>query len=141
MGTAGAAFVKANRKEPEPPAERKTSAMEKLALKKLRREAKRAGATLESGGEGGLPSSLVLGVMRRDRYRCKTCGGQKHLSLHHKGGLEHPGSKWLAKKGHSNDPNNIVTTCKDCHDNIHNKDRAKGAEHAESLSGEANHGY
>ena len=101
---------------------------ERRALENLRQEAKEAGASLQSDGEGGLPSSLVLGVMRRDEYKCKRCGKRENLSVHHKGHLENPVSRWLKKKGKSNDENNIVTICGACHDAIHNEDRAEGEE-------------
>jgi len=107
---------------------------EQRALENLRQEAKDAGATLANNGEGGLPSSLVLGVMRRDGFRCKRCSSQENLTVHHKGHLENPASRWLRKKGRSNDENNIVTLCagprKDgspgCHDDIHEEDRKAG---------------
>jgi hypothetical protein len=103
---------------------------ERRALHKLRMEAKRAGASLSSAGRGGLSPSLVLTIFRRDKYRCKVCGGDGKesggLQLHHKGNVENPASRWLAQKGRSNDPNNITTICASCHDNIHDEDRAKG---------------
>jgi hypothetical protein len=69
---------------------------------------------------------MVLGVMRRDEYRCKRCGGREGLSLHHKGGVV--ASKWLAKKGHSGDFNNVTTICGKCHDAIHQQARAAGVD-------------
>jgi len=99
---------------------------EQRALENLRQEAKDAGATLANNGEGGLPSSLVLGTMRRDEWKCKKCGRQADLSVHHKGHLENPVSRWLKKKGKSNDENNITTICANCHDDIHNEDRERG---------------
>jgi len=99
-------------------------APEAKALEKLRDEAAAKGATLATGGKGGLPPSLVLGVMRRDEYRCHRCGQNKDLSLHHKGGIV--ASKWLSKKGHRLDFNNITTLCTKCHDAIHQQARAEG---------------
>lgn len=99
---------------------------ERRALATLRKEARQHHATLASGGKGGLPSSFVLGVFRRDRYQCKVCGGRKNLGLHHKGGIV--GSKWLSKKGHRLDLNNVVTICEKSHDEIHNKARAEGVD-------------
>lgn len=101
---------------------------EQRALDKLRREAKQRGATLHSDGEGGLPPSLALGVFRRDKFRCKRCGGKQDLSLHHKGGI--PASKWLVNKGHSNDPNNLVVICNHCHDAIHQEARDEGLDNS-----------
>ncbi len=101
------------------------SPQERRALDLLRKEADKYGVELENDGEGGLPSSLVLKVMRRDKYKCKRHGGRdKPITVHHKGGIVE--SKWLDTKGHTNDPNNIVTLCVDCHDDIHNKARKEG---------------
>lgn len=97
---------------------------EAKALERLRDEAAAKGATLATGGKGGLPPSFVLGIMRRDEYRCKRCGGDKDLSLHHKGGIV--ASKWLSKKGHHLDFNNVTTLCSGCHDAIHNAAREEG---------------
>jgi len=57
----------------------------------MMKEAKAAGATLDNNGEGGLAPSLVLGIMRRDHFRCvnEDCPTpQKNLSLDHISG--HP---------------------------------------------------
>lgn len=111
---------------PRDPSRDKLPAGERAALRKLRDEARRAGATLPNGGKGGLPPSLVLGVMRRDQFTCKVCGGQENIGVHHKGGIVE--SKWLSMKGHSNEPNNLVTICEPCHDRIHQKARAEGTD-------------
>lgn len=105
---------------------RKTPAEEKAALRTIRKEAAAAGATLHSDGKGGLPSTLVLGVFRRDEWRCKACGGKSDLLVHHKGGVENPASRWLLRKGKSNDSNNIVTLCAKDHSALHDADRAGG---------------
>lgn len=104
---------------------------EEVALEKLKAEAEEAGAILTSDGEGGLPPSLVLGVMRRDKFTCKVHGDKGEddyggLQVHHKGGIVE--SKWLSKKGHANEPNNIVTICAKGHDEIHNKAREDGVD-------------
>jgi len=101
-------------------------APEAKALERVREEAAAKGATLLTNGKGGLPPSLVLGEMRRDEYRCKRCGGREGLSLHHKGGVV--ASRWLAKKGHSGDFNNVTTICGKCHDAIHQQARAAGVD-------------
>lgn len=102
-----------------------TDPNDEAVLRRLRRDAASAGATLATGGKGGLPPTLVRDVMRRDEFRCKACGTNQKLIVHHKGGLEAPVSRWLATKGKSNDPNNIVTLCTTCHDSIHDEDRAR----------------
>lgn len=99
---------------------------EQMALDKIRSEAKQHKATLNSGGKGGLPPSLVLGVFRRDEWRCKLCGGNQDLSVHHKSGTKNLVTTALRKRGHTNDPNNLVTICNRDHDRIHNLDREVG---------------
>jgi hypothetical protein len=102
---------------------------ERHALHKLRMDAHKAGVKLASAGRGGLSPSLVLHVLRRDGFRCKLCGGDGGgvgISLHHLGGLENPTSKWLARKGKSNEPANVVAICTTCHDQVHDADRARG---------------
>lgn len=106
-------------------------AQERGALRAIQREARQRGVLLTSGGKGGLPPSLVLGVLRRDDWKCKVCGetGTKDnggLGIHHKGGI--PESGWLRRKGHINDPNNLVSICNRCHDSVHEKARAEGIE-------------
>lgn len=109
------------------PAEPALSPQEARALDVLRAEAAAHGVTLKTNGVGGLPPSLVLGVMRRDGYRCHRCGRTDHpLDVHHKGDLMHPASRWLAAHGKANTLPNLVTVCAQCHDAIHAEDRAKG---------------
>jgi 5-methylcytosine-specific restriction endonuclease McrA len=131
MSEVSANFVKARRRAGK--GEQQRSPGEQKALDTMRREADRWGVTLENDGEGGLPSSLVLRVMRRDKYRCKRHGGRdKPLTVHHKGGIIE--SKWLDTKGHQNDPNNIVTLCTDCHDDIHEKARKEGVDSSQKTA-------
>lgn len=110
---------------------RKLPAEERHALLKIQQGARKAGAVLKSSGEGGLPPSLVLGVMRRDQFTCKVHGDKGEgeysgLTVHHKGGIVE--SKWLSTKGHSNDPNNIVTLCDKAHNAIHVKAKKEGVD-------------
>lgn len=105
----------------------KTSAEEKGALQRMRKEAAAKGAKLHNGGVGGLPSSTVLHVFRRDDFTCKKCGTRDNpIGVHHKGGI--PDSAWLKKKGHRNDLNNMVTICDECHDDVHEEAREEGKE-------------
>jgi cytochrome c553 len=124
MSNAVVRLVK-NRK-PDRSQEDKLGENEQKALAKLQAEAKQQGATLATGGKGGLPPSLVLGVMRRDEYKCKKCGESKDLSVHHKAGTPNLVSRAMRRKGHSNDPNNLVTVCAGCHDDVHQEDRDAG---------------
>lgn len=104
------------------------NAQERRALQKIRLEAKAKAASLTTNGKGGLPPSLVLHVFRRDEWRCKRCGcdgnGRGGLTMHHKAGVV--ASRWLDEKGHANDPNNLVTLCKSCHDAVHEDAKARG---------------
>jgi 5-methylcytosine-specific restriction endonuclease McrA len=94
------------------------------ALERLRAAAAAVGATLAKEGKGGLPSSIALGVFRRDEYRCKKCGGREMLELHHKGDLKHPPSLRLARMSVGLDPKTICCVCEKCHDRIHAADEA-----------------
>lgn len=131
MGLALAKWTRHKRLAEHRDGERPLSAPERRALQLMRRGARQAGSKLSSAGKGGLPPSLVLGVMRRDQYTCKVCGrvgddDNGGIGVHHKGGIVE--SKWLSQKGHSNDPNNIVTICNRCHDRIHQRARAEGVD-------------
>jgi len=83
--------------------------------------------------------------MKRDGYQCKVCGemGDKYanggIGVHHKGGIVE--SKWLSKKGHSNNPNNIVTICNRCHDQLHQKARAEGRDSSQVEPEGDQHGH
>lgn len=123
--------------------EKPLSREERKALHNLRKEAKEHGATLESNGKGGLNPSLVLTVMRRDDYTCKRCDKNQHLTVHHKGGIVE--SKWLSQKGHKNEPQNIVTLCADCHDQIHEQAKKDGIDSSQVTPkgdvGKGKHGH
>ena len=134
------AKTKPNQPNDEKPEwERGLNGDEQKALVALQREAKKAGATLANGpdgpGTGGLPSSLVLGIFRRDadargRFACKACGGHGErgngLSVHHKGGDAR--SRWLSKMGHRTVPENFAVLCERCHDAVHRKAREDGTD-------------
>lgn len=112
---------------PRPP----LSAEERLALRRMRQEAQDAGAKLRHAGRGGLSPSLVRAVMRRDGYECKIHGDRGEgeyggLEVHHKGGVVE--SEWLSRKGHKNEPQNLVTLCHKAHDEIHGRARAEGVD-------------
>jgi|GEM_PF-2443301 len=50
-------------------------------------------------------------VLRRDRWRCQKCGAtDKPLHVHHKVSLS---------RGGTNDLDNLVTLCEDCHAEYH----------------------
>lgn len=110
---------------------------QKNALKKMQREAKAADSFLTSGGKGGLDPGLVLHVMRRDEFKCKSCGelGDKEanggIGVHHVGGIVT--SKRTSRMGHKNQPNNLVTICESCHDREHNEARENGEDSSQVL--------
>lgn len=126
MGIAAKTFMNKGYGGDDRPKEANLNPSEQAALDRVQREAADAEATLLTDGKGGLPPSLVLGVMRRDRYRCKRCGGSDGLSMHHKGGIV--ASAWLQKKGHSMDMNNLATICGKCHDALHGQARKDGVD-------------
>jgi len=113
------------------PQKKKLNAEERKALAKLKFEAKKRGATLHNGGEGGLPPSLVWHILRRDKFECKACGTNKDLTLHHKGGIV--GSKWLSKQGHKTTPENLVVLCNSCHSKMHEEAREEGVDSSQVL--------
>ena len=137
MGQASIAYAKSQQKDQPKPEKRKLSAQERNALKKLRREAKQAGATLETNGEGGLAPSLVLGVMRRDKYTCTNgdCPNPKknltvdHISGHPKeiasdrGARNRKDLRRGVALGHVNTMDAIHTLCATCHDSVHDRER------------------
>jgi hypothetical protein len=113
------------------------NAQEKLALKKIRREAKAAGATLKSDGEGGLAPSIALGVFRKYKWRCdnEDCPTPKNLlDLDHKSGhareiARDPKARKNAdlkrgiKLGHVNKIDALHVLCSACHDRVHSRER------------------
>jgi hypothetical protein len=106
----------------------------------IQQEAKKAGATLKSGGEGGLDPELALKVFRRDKWRCSipNCKApQKNLDLDHIGG--HPKEikeavasgedvsplvKAGAAKGHTDTMDDLHVICESHHNAVHARERA-----------------
>lgn len=104
---------------------------DRRAYASLLAEAKKNHATLDNDGRGGLPPKLVWMRMRKDRWKCKKCGGRDNLSVHHKAGAENMVGPAVAALGHRPTMKAIVTICGSCHDDIHNEDRAEGEEAGE----------
>lgn len=94
---------------------------EQRAMDNTLKEAEEAEAEIRRGGFGGLIPSLALGIYRRDKFRCKRCGGADDLGLHHKGGEKASRHAWRKKK---NTTNNLVVLCQDCHNSVHTQDNA-----------------
>jgi 5-methylcytosine-specific restriction endonuclease McrA len=137
MGEAAKRWAKAQEeiRKSDRPQEDELRPEEQKALDTIQREAKERHSFLTSGGKGGLPPSLVLGVLRRDKYTCKTCGEKGDqdnggIGIHHKyqhlaDSKERKKGMLANKQGRRNDPSQMVTICKRCHDNVHEEDRAE----------------
>jgi len=138
MSKAAIDYARSNEKQPQDkPQPKKWSAQERLCLKKIRREAKAAGATLESNGEGGLNPSLVLGIFRKGGWKCsnENCPSPKkdltvdHISGHPKEIRRDPNARKRAdlkrgiKLGHVNVTAALHVLCALCHDAVHDRER------------------
>jgi 5-methylcytosine-specific restriction endonuclease McrA len=53
---------------------------------------------------------LRLQVLRRDAWRCQSCGGMSNLEVHHKEFRSHSGDD-VAE--------NLITLCTTCHSGVH----------------------
>ena len=136
MSKASVDYAKANQK-PQQDDKPKWNAQERLALKKIRREAKAAGATLKSDGEGGLRPSLALGVFRKGGWKCsnENCPTPKkmldldHISGHEKEIEQDPKArkrkdlKRGIALGHVNKIDALHILCAHCHDECHQRER------------------
>jgi 5-methylcytosine-specific restriction endonuclease McrA len=49
-------------------------------------------------------------VLRRDRWRCQSCGTMSNLEVHHKEFRSHSGD---------DSEQNLITLCSACHANVH----------------------
>ena len=49
-------------------------------------------------------------VLRRDGWRCQSCGAMSNLEVHHK--------EFRSRSGHDSELN-LITLCKGCHANLH----------------------
>jgi hypothetical protein len=137
MGKPSVDYAKANQQPQDDHDKPKWNSQERLALKKIRREAKAAGATLKSDGEGGLAPSLALGVFRKYKWRCsnENCPTPKkdldldHISGHpqeiaaDKGARNRKDLKLGIKLGHVNKIDALHVLCAKCHDAVHNRER------------------
>lgn len=145
MGKNLAKVMEQKRKSDRPKGDRLSPA-EANALKKIKREGAAAGSFLTSGGKGGLPPSLVLHVMRRDKFTCKVCGelGSKEnggIGVHHK--FQHitaPRERLKGilanREGRRNDPEQMTTICAKDHDKVHQRDRKEyGGQDADEEDG------
>jgi 5-methylcytosine-specific restriction endonuclease McrA len=51
-------------------------------------------------------------ILRRDTWRCQSCGATSRLEVHHK--------QFRSQSGHDSEPN-LITLCSNCHARIHRK--------------------
>jgi len=51
-------------------------------------------------------------VLRRDGWRCQSCGTMSNLEVHHK--------RFRSQSGHDSEEN-LITLCARCHARIHNR--------------------
>lgn len=124
MGDQAARYMSFRRKP-----EKAMPTSESKALERLQAEAIAHGATLHSEGKGGLPASIVLGILRRDAWHCHKCGGREDLTLHHKADvLASDYLRRLHKVAGRTDPKNLVVLCHSCHDQVHENARKQGQE-------------
>jgi len=100
-------------------------------------EAKNYGATLQSGGHGGVDPEIALKVFQRDNWRCanENCPTpRKDLTLDHIAGHAHEIEKDpIARKqsdlrmgieeGHVDKVDALHVLCAACHDRVHLRER------------------
>ena len=55
-------------------------------------------------------AALRQRVLRRDRWRCQSCGAMSNLEVHHK--------QFRSHSGHDSEEN-LITLCSDCHLILH----------------------
>ena len=53
-------------------------------------------------------------VLRRDRWRCQSCGNMSNLEVHHK--------QFRSHSGHDSEEN-LITLCASCHQEMHSRRR------------------
>ena len=53
---------------------------------------------------------IMLDILWRDEFTCQLCGSHRHLQVHH----IKPRSK-----GGDNSEDNLLTLCRDCHEDVH----------------------
>ncbi len=54
--------------------------------------------------------NLKQQVLRRDRWRCQSCGTKSNLEVHHK--------QFRSHSGHDSEEN-LITLCRRCHAEVH----------------------
>jgi 5-methylcytosine-specific restriction endonuclease McrA len=56
--------------------------------------------------------NLCQEILRRDGWRCQSCGSMSNLEVHHQEFRSHAGS---------DSEENLITLCSDCHARAHNR--------------------
>ncbi len=56
-------------------------------------------------------------ILRRDGWRCQSCGTMTNLEVHHREFRSHSGA---------NSEENLITLCTACHDRVHRRYAANG---------------
>lgn len=56
------------------------------------------------------PEAMRMQVMVRDGHRCRSCGSQTELTVHH---------CWMLSRGGRTVPDNLITLCATCHGSVH----------------------
>lgn len=115
----------------------KKSLRDAKTLQTIQKEAKTHGATLASGGKGGLDPALALDVFRKGGWKCsnKKCPTPKknlsldHISGHPKeikedGAQNQPDLKKGVSLGHINVPAALHVMCEPCHSRVHDRENA-----------------
>jgi ATP-dependent DNA helicase RecQ len=62
--------------------------------------------------ESGMYESLRQQVLRRDGWRCQSCGTMSNLEIHHKEFRSHSGD---------DSQENLITLCTTCHASAHHR--------------------
>ena len=66
-------------------------------------------------GSATLNDDIRRPILERDKHKCRFCGSEKNLDIHHIDGDSYD------KKGlrANNDPDNLITLCHKCHAKLH----------------------
>jgi 5-methylcytosine-specific restriction endonuclease McrA len=55
-------------------------------------------------------AALCSSILRRDKYKCRSCGSRNNLHVHH---------IWFRSNQGPDEPWNLVALCSACHDGVH----------------------
>lgn len=60
--------------------------------------------------ERAIPKKIVLLVLERDLWSCRSCNARESIEIHH---------VQFRSRGGSHHPDNLITLCSSCHRKIH----------------------